>query len=128
MAAGLAPGQNPLVEGVILGRHPGGTEALLHRLAASAAVDLADLPDPDDGLVGRRDQKPGAPVLDQLGHRAAVDRDHRRAAGHRLDHGQAERLVEPDQVEQRRRIAQRMEPLRPADRTVVEDLHAVHFG
>ena len=39
-------------------------------------------------------------VHDDLGHRAAATGDHRRPAGHRLDHAQAERLVEVDQVQQ----------------------------
>ena len=43
----------------------------------------------------------GHAVVDHLGHRAAVERDHRRAAGHRLDHHQAERLRPVDREQQR---------------------------
>ena len=46
-------------------------------------------------------------MFDQFGHRAAVEGDHRGAAGHRLDHRQAEGLVEADEVEERTRLAER---------------------
>nr|GFD61221.1 hypothetical protein [Tanacetum cinerariifolium] len=62
------------------------------------------------------DEEAGDAMVDQLGHRAAIDRDHRRAAGHCLDHRQAEGFVEADEVEQRRRRAERPHPLGAADR------------
>ena len=50
--------------------------------------------------------KPVSAIVDHLGHRAAVERDHRRAAGHRLDHHQAERLRPVDREQQRMRAGQ----------------------
>ena len=58
-------------------------------------VDGADCA--SDGV----DEKAGGSVLDQLGHRASFECDHRRAARHGLDDAVPERLVEPDQVQER---------------------------
>ena len=51
-------------------------------------------------VAGVVDDKAGAAVIDELGHRTAAEGDDRGAAGHGLDHAEAERLVEIDQVEQ----------------------------
>ena len=59
-------------------------------------------------------RKPVTPSLDQLGHRAAAERDHRRAAGHRLDDAEAERLLEPDEVQQRVGAAEQLRSAPPA--------------
>ena len=64
----------------------------------------------------RRRESPVCPVLDQLRHRAAPERDHRRAARHRLDDAVAERLVEPDRVQQRIGAAEQRRPLLGAHR------------
>ena len=57
-------------------------------------------------------RNPVTRVGDQLGHRAPAVGDDRRAAGHRLDDAEAERLVEVDEVEQG--VARRR--ARPTDR------------
>ena len=48
----------------------------------------------------------GDAVVDHLGDRAAAERHHRRAAGHRFDHHQAERLGPVDGEQQRRGAAE----------------------
>ena len=58
------------------------------------------------------DEEAGRPVLDQLGHRAAPEGDHGRAAGHRLDDAVPERLVESDQVQQRVRATEQLRTIR----------------
>lgn len=44
---------------------------------------------------------PGSAVVDDLGNAAPTERDHRRSAGHRLDHDHAEGLVPGDREEHR---------------------------
>ncbi len=61
------------------------------------------------------DDEAGQPVVDDLGDRAAVIGDHRRAAGHRLDHHQAERLRPVDRHQQPDRAAQEFRLLGIAD-------------
>ena len=76
-----------------------------------------------------RDEEPGRPVVDQLGHRAAVVGDDRRAAGHRLDDAVAERLVEVDEVQQGVGAAEDLGALLGRrDRTEVADPVAVEVG
>src|ERR1700674_2167596 len=53
------------------------------------------------------DDKAGQPFLDDLRDRAAVIGDHRRAAGHRLDHHQAKRFRPVDRDQQSDRAAQK---------------------
>ena len=53
-----------------------------------------------------RHQEPAYAVLDQLRHRSARVRDRRGARGHGFDHGETKRLIELDEMEQRRRAAQ----------------------
>ena len=54
-----------------------------------------------DRLVDRVDEEAVLAVADDLGHRSARVRDHRRSARHRLDDAEAERLVEVDEVQKR---------------------------
>ena len=61
---------------------------------AAGAIDLTDPSDGFDGLVQGVDQEAGHPVLDEFGHRAPFEGDDRGAASHRLDDGEAERLVD----------------------------------
>ena len=60
------------------------------------------------------DEEAGDAVVDELGHRAASKRDHRCAAGHRLDDAVPERLVEADQVQQRVSASEQLRRAPPA--------------
>ena len=68
------------------------------------------------------DDDPAAAVLDHLRHRAAARRDHRRAARHRLDHDQAERLLPVDREERRPRVLEQLDLLAVRDLAEVLDL------
>ena len=86
-----------------------GRSASTSRVAATASSSLVD-------------DAPGHAFVDHLGHRAAAPRDHRRAAGHRLDHHEAERLGPVDREQQRRARcrgtrASRASPISPTNST-----------
>src|SRR6202521_773476 len=91
-------------------------EAGLDGGSAAGAIDLTDPSDGFDGLVQGVDQEAGHPVLDEFGHRAPFEGDDRGAASHRLDDGEAERLVEVDQMQQRAGLAKRPGSWRSTDR------------
>src|SRR6266542_6854779 len=77
---------------ILLGHATRG-EALLEAGAYAGTRQLRELvPDGVDGGGLAVDDQAGHAMLDDFGHRAAAEGDHRRAAGHRLDHNQAERL------------------------------------
>ena len=89
------------------------------RSSAAARVDRGH------GARRRRRRGSRSAVLDQLGHRAALEGDHGRAARHRLDDAVAERLVEVDQVQQGVRAAEQLGSLVRADRAEERDALAV---
>ena len=76
-------------------------EALLARAAARRGVDLVEPADRRGHRVLVVDDEARPAVLDDLGRRALRERDHRRAAGQRLDHHEAERLGPADRHQQR---------------------------
>ena len=53
----------------------------------SVAIDFVNPADRIHGCIDAIDQEAGHPRFDQLGHRSAIGRDDRRAAGERLDYG-----------------------------------------
>src|SRR5262249_28193694 len=57
-----------------------------------AAIELAEPSDHPNRVFHAVDDEAGHAVLQNLRHRPAPERDHRRTAGHRLDHHQPERL------------------------------------
>ena len=67
-------------------------------------------------------QVPGHALINDLGHGAAPIGDDRGAARHRLHDRQAERLIEMDRVQQRRRVAEDLRPALRADRAEEYDL------
>ena len=79
--------------------------------ARMAARSSAPTQHGGDGSVDVVDEEAGLAVGDQLRHRAAVERDHRRPARHRLDDAVAERFVEPDEMQQRVRAAEQLRSL-----------------
>src|SRR5215218_8024405 len=76
-------------------------EAVLAGAAAVRRLDLAQALDRPRHRVLVVDHEAGAPMLDDLRRRALGERDHRRAAGERLDHHEPERLGPADRHEQR---------------------------
>jgi hypothetical protein len=68
---------------------------------ARRGVELPRLLDPRGQLRRRVLDDPGHSVDDDLRHRAAPQRDHRRPAGHGLDQYQAERLLPADREQHR---------------------------
>ena len=61
-------------------------------------------------------------MLDHLGDRAEAGRDHRRPAGHRLDHDEPERLLPLDREQRRPRVLQQLHLLAVGDLAEVLDL------
>src|SRR5690606_5271406 len=61
-------------------------------------------------------------VLDDFRHRPAGPRDHRRAAGHGLDHGETERLRPVDGKEQRPGVAEKSRLVGIADLAEILDI------
>src|SRR3977135_949628 len=59
--------------------------------------------------------KAGEAILDDLRHRAASERNHRRAGGQRFDQHQPERFGPIDRKQQRRSIAEKLALLGVAD-------------
>ena len=94
------------IDGKIILRHAARGEALLETAADFFARQMAEPVDGADGAVDVLDDEAGEAVVDDFRHRAAIERDDRRAAGHGLDHDQAERLRPVDRHQQRDRAAQ----------------------
>ena len=89
--------------------------------AALGAVDLVDSLHRVDQLQQRRAEEAGATVDDDLRHRAARAGDHWRAARHRFDHHQAERLRPVDRKQQGTRAPEKRRLVLLAD--LAEELH-----
>ena len=87
--------------------HAGGGKSFLETSADRTTIERQHLRQHPDRLLHRVDDHAGDPFVDDLGHRAATKGEHRRAAGHRLDHRQSERLRPVDREQQRSRLAQK---------------------
>ena len=92
--------------------HPLGREALFGESAAHERVQPVGLLDRVHHLAVVVDDDPGAAVVDHLGDGAVTGGDHRRAARHRLDHHEAERLLPLDREERRPRVLEQLDLLR----------------
>src|SRR5262245_57675884 len=90
-----------MVTHVLLGRPPGG-ETLFEAGAHLTPVELAQAGDGLDCLCLPVDDETGHTVIDDLGYRTGPEGDDRRAASHRLDHHEAERLGPVDWKQQGR--------------------------
>ena len=91
------------------------------RSAALDRVELVRLLEGRGHLAVVVDDDPAPPVLDHLGHGAVAGRDHRRPAGHRLDHDEAERLLPLDREERRARVLEQLDLLAVRDLAQVLD-------
>src|SRR5947209_6509991 len=87
------------VYGEVVVRHARRGEALLEALADREPAEPRRALERADRSLDRIDDEAGAAVLDDFGHRAVRPGDHRRTAGHRLDHGEAEGLGPVDREE-----------------------------
>src|SRR5262249_33274874 len=92
----------------IVASHAGHIEALLELAPALGAIDALDLLDRDYRVVYAFDDEASHAVGDDLRHASIVPRDHRRAAGKRFRHHQAERLRPVDGEEQRAGVAEEL--------------------
>ena len=109
------PRQSAIDVQVVVG-HAGGVEPLLERLAAVVpARAIATRPTASTASSTLSTTKPVTPSSIDLGHRAAAQGDDRRAARHRLDHHQAERLRPVDREQQGVGVAEEVVLRRAAD-------------
>src|SRR5690606_14881876 len=111
----------PFVQAKVVAGHALRGEALLEDLAASRAVERAGPAHRGHRLVAALHDEAGDAFVDDLRHRAVAPGDHRRAAGHRLDHHQSEGLGPVDRKEQRARVAEELRFLLVADLAEVFD-------
>ena len=103
---GVAAIRQASIDRKIVERHAPRSEPLLEPFAYACARQMRQTIDRADraGLV--LDDEARHAVVDDLRHRAAIESDDRRSAGHRLDHHQAERLRPVDRHQQGDRAAQ----------------------
>ncbi len=99
---------------IILGHRRGG-EAFLEHIANFLPRQMRRARDGLHGFVDAGDDEAGDPVVDHFRDRAVIPGDHRRAAGHRLDHDEAEGFRPVDREKQRGGIAQEIGFLVVAD-------------
>src|SRR5205823_1828387 len=92
--------RNALIEVEIVERHSPRGEAGLEQAADASSIEGLEVLRRRHGLGHTRYDEPRDAVLDDFGHRTTVEGDNRRAAGHRLDHHEAERLGPVDREEQ----------------------------
>ena len=76
------------------------------RRRTAASIQSQERTHPKERFVDAVDHVAGYPIVDHFGHRAVPERQNGRAAGHRLDHDQAEWLRPVDGKEQRPGIAE----------------------
>src|ERR1051326_7162795 len=93
------------VQAQVVIKHSLSREMPLHVRARFGAIQPCNAADGRYGgiNISSSDQESADAVLDQLRHRATPIRNHRCACRHRLDHRQAEWLVELNEMQQRRR-------------------------
>ncbi len=72
------------------------------------AIERQDLGQHADRFLHRIDDQTGDAGVDDLGHRAATEGEHRRAASHGFDHRQPERFRPVDREQQRPGLAQEL--------------------
>ena len=113
------------IDADIVLRHPCGGKALLETLPHLFPVERDDARQRRDRLFHGLDDGAGDAFVDDLRHRTAAERQDRRAAGHGLDHGEAERLRPVDRKQQRLRVAEELRLLMFVDLADEFDARAV---
>src|SRR5262245_1050078 len=106
--------QKPFIDAHVVFRHARGVKASFEHLPAATAIKTRQTSDRARRFLHILDDETGA-VFHNFRHGAVGPCDHRRAAGHRLDHHQAERLRPINREEQRIRPAQKFLLLLTAD-------------
>src|SRR5882757_11529085 len=118
----FGPGHQPAIDRDVVASHAAGGETLLEARADLLAREPPELVVDGFGCGNLAvDDETGQAMLDDLRYRATAIGNHRRAARHRLDHHQAERLGPVDRHEQRPRPAQEFGLVRIADLADVLD-------
>jgi hypothetical protein len=107
----------PEIESQVVAGHPLGRESAVELGPDAAPVESLDPWERRDGFVDGLDDIARHAVVDDFRHRAAAEGQHRRSAGHRLDHDDAERLRPIDRKQQGRRFAEEAGLLGVADLT-----------
>src|SRR5579885_851476 len=82
----LAATDEPFVNAQIILRHARGGETFLEDFATTFPAQLRHAPGGFHGVLERFHDETGMPLLHHLGDGAITVRNHRRAAGHGLDH------------------------------------------
>src|SRR5262249_36498404 len=106
----------------VVGDHALGREALLDVAAALHGLEEIGLLERGGHGAVVVDDDPTAAVLDHLRHGPPPRGDHRRAAGHRLDHHEAEGLLPLDREQRRARVLEQLDLLAVRDLAEVFDL------
>src|SRR5215510_4581336 len=106
--------QKPFIDAHVVFRHARGVKASFEQHPAATAIKTRQTSDRARRFLHLVDDETGA-VFHNFRHGAVGPCDHRRAAGHRLDHHQAERLRPINREEQRIRPAQKFLLLLTAD-------------
>src|SRR5712691_1080751 len=100
------PGNNLAVEADVILRHSRDRETLLETAAYRAAVERNHVGERVHGLLGIVHDPAGYAVVYDFRHRPPAKGEHRRAASHRFDHHQSERLGPVDRAEKGQRLAE----------------------
>src|SRR5713226_10331003 len=100
------PGNNLAVEADVILRHPRDRETLLETAAYGAAVERNHVGERVHGLLDIVHDPAGYAVVHDFRHRPPAKGEHRRAASHRFDHHQSERLGPVDRAEKCQRLAE----------------------
>src|SRR5437762_2442963 len=110
------------VESEIILRHRDRRKAPLECLAHGAAIERVNPSHCGDGFIDRTYDESRQAVVDDFGDRAFVPGDHRRSAGHRFDHDDAEGFRPVDGEQQRGGASQQLVLLEVADFANVIDV------
>jgi len=103
------PGQNGPVERGIPLDHDAVIEPLACRGANRVAIEPDDVVHREARFGEVRYEVPGGPIIDDLGHRAALVGDDGRSARHGFHDAEPERLVEADEVQEKGKMLGREE-------------------
>src|SRR5882724_537891 len=101
LASGTMGLHDPGVDGEVLVDHALGTESGDGAIVHAAAIEVERARQPARHLFEVVEDHSGDPFVHDLPHRAAIEGDDRRAAGHRFGEDEPERLARLNRVEQR---------------------------
>src|SRR5882757_1898723 len=123
----FGPGHQPAIDRDVVASHAAGGETLLEARADLLAREPPELVVDGFGCGNLAvDDETGQAMLDDLRYRATAISNHRRAARHRLDHHQAERLGPVDRNQQGDRAAEELRLIGVADLADIFDVGRGH--